>query len=219
MHASQKAKKLVSPSPTHLEQEWVTRSEFSRRLGVSREAVLKYVYKGLPTRADKRIPWPAGDEWCRRYVIPQRSGSWSARQRALAAAEVPFAAAAAYEGIRARFVIVPELLLSADRATPPWLIMAIIEILDNLIGLFALDVDEDLVDWQQSQLPEPDYAALFKRHGIRATKRQLQAWTAEKDTFIERVDDAIWHCGPDAQGSLTDRLLAELANNGERRQK
>jgi hypothetical protein len=187
---------------------------------VSREAVLKYVRRGLPSREDKRIPWPAGDEWCRRYVIPQRSGSWSARQRALAAAtEVPSPAAAAYEGIRARFVIVPELLLNVDRATPLWVAMAAIEILDNLIGLFALDVDADLVDWQQSQLPEPDYAALFKQYGIRASKRQLKAWTAQKDAFIERVDDAIWHRGPDAEESLTDRVLAELANNGERRQK
>lgn len=62
-------------------QEWISRAEAGRRLGVSGMMVTKYIKRGAPTRNDKNVPWPDLQVWVRRNIVPQMSGSYQARLR------------------------------------------------------------------------------------------------------------------------------------------
>src|SRR5947209_4064054 len=66
---------------TSLGVECIWRAAAARRLGVTAMMVTKYVRLGMPTREDKRVPWPEAREWREQYVNPERSGSWKFRQR------------------------------------------------------------------------------------------------------------------------------------------
>jgi len=44
--------------------------------------VSRYVRRGLPTRTDKKIPWPDGRDWVARNIIPELSGSFASRRAA-----------------------------------------------------------------------------------------------------------------------------------------
>lgn len=70
--------------------ESITRTEFGKRIGVSGAMVSKYVKAGLPTRTDKRIEWPAGQEWHAKFVAPTKSGNHRFREnQKLAATKKP----------------------------------------------------------------------------------------------------------------------------------
>src|SRR5215467_9487145 len=43
--------------------EWISRSAAAKRLGVTAMMVTKYCRRGLPSRDDKRVPWPGALEW------------------------------------------------------------------------------------------------------------------------------------------------------------
>ena len=61
------------------EPEIISKAEASRRWGVSKAAVTKYVAKGMPVRADGRLDWPEVDIFRKSYNIPERSGNFASR--------------------------------------------------------------------------------------------------------------------------------------------
>jgi hypothetical protein len=62
-----------------IEPEIISKAEASRRWGVSKAAVTKYVAKGMPVRADGRLDWPGVDIFRRSFNVPERSGNFASR--------------------------------------------------------------------------------------------------------------------------------------------
>jgi hypothetical protein len=65
-----------------MKTEWITRAEAGRRLGVSASMVSRYCRRGMPTRGDRRVPWPIAERWRKDNIDPQLSGSWLSRHLA-----------------------------------------------------------------------------------------------------------------------------------------
>ena len=62
--------------------EWITRAECARRLSVSASIISRYSKLGLPTRADKKVEWPAAKVWKEENIGSELSGSFYSRQHA-----------------------------------------------------------------------------------------------------------------------------------------
>jgi hypothetical protein len=197
----QDRKSFERRSLNNMKDGTTTKAALARELGAARSRLTQMVRRGMPVRSDglldRRIAleWVAhstsgaGGGWCgdRR----ERDGIQVRAQSLLdaAALELPLLPSLElvrtrveiYEDLRSRIPGVVALIAAKDKAIPAWLLKALLETIDTFLGQLALALDPDLVDDEQSPLPE-----LEKPAGISEKDWGLAADRSAE--FLEALD-------------------------------
>jgi hypothetical protein len=196
------------------EEQWITRAEAAKRLKVSAVMVGKYVGRGLPTRSDKRIPWPQADAWVKTHIHKSRSGNFASRTRA----------AHANEDVRrsAKLEALNEITSTAEMArfarvalrmgcTPEQAYMLSLWFASQAT-LALTDIDTDEIP----DTPEPDWeAALGKKIDFKRLDDLMEQATAPE--VLPELRDRSLHPPPATKNTCAQKEKAQ--NNKTKRRK
>lgn len=173
----------------------VTKSELARRLKVSPAMITAYKKKGLPILENGRVNLKAALDWHRTFIVPERSGSFAARQRAKAS-----------EGIQAPGEKAQSASLNGSEPLPPAFGLGIayfserlrdpqhIEILTTL-GIEGAGVAPDqardlalLFAYVTPQFFEELLVDSLGEAYVQRFRRELEAWAKKHIRFAEEKD-------------------------------
>jgi len=189
----------------------ITKSELARRLGVSPAAITAYVKKGMPVLRSSRLNLKAALAWHAAYVVPERSGSYSARQSAKASAGTrapgakskPAEEPSTIEGTApaAPCRVLLDQILSHRNRVPE--ILAAIGIQDAILLAAQPDIFVALVigfagsldpyDWEREDIPaaQTDIKSTFEQHGLALTPDVISGADKMVEAAFEAIEKAM----------------------------
>jgi hypothetical protein len=180
--------------------EIINKQEAAKRWNISPSMIPKYIAKGMPVAENGRLNWPEVERWRNGNISPERSGSYKARHRKdqrpnstnlpnLASLDSILSpekhgARQLMDRILSRRHLVPE-VLSSIGVSDPVLLHCADDLFVALIVEFAGPLDP--YDWVDGDdlppVPDPDLAAIFKKHGLKLSKQTI----AKADQMADRV--------------------------------
>ena len=184
----------------------VSKSELARRLKVSPASITGYCKKGMPVLESGRVNLKACLEWHKKYIFPERSGSYAARQRKAGKETLPDVnldgfldtAPVVYyryltDMILSRRYLIPKILAACGVQD-----LALLHCADDffaalLLGLLG-DLEDKIYDWEGSDdipLIKLDIESVFRDHNLVLTSEVIERADAMSDLAFSETTKAM----------------------------